>query len=162
MTGELGVYVKRSDGLVALVPSGPVTVTSTVPVPDGATTLIVVADLEGFFSATGVAPKSTVVTPVSRSPPIATFVPPTFVPSSGVTLSTLGGPVDRSGLAAGAATRRRPVLEADAIPIPSIDNTTAPTNPTRPTRRIPDPHKVVNRFPDRTSMSHMDQGGDVA
>ena len=67
---------------VALVPSGVVTVTSTVPVPGGAVAVIEVA--ESAVIVAGVEPKSTEVAPDRSVPVIVTLVPPAGGPVDGV------------------------------------------------------------------------------
>src|ERR1700681_3051905 len=76
--------------LVALVASGVVTVTSTVPVPAGETAVIDVAELTLKLVA-AVGPKSTAVAPVKFVPVMLTDVPPPAGPPFGFTSVTVGG-----------------------------------------------------------------------
>jgi len=73
--------VNRSAGDADEVPSGPVTVTSAVPVPAGATAVIEVAE-STVKEVAGVGPKSTAVAAARSVPVMVTPVPPA------------GGPVD--------------------------------------------------------------------
>ena len=72
--GAGGGYVKLSAANVALVPPGPVTITSTVPDPAGAVTVIWVSDTTVKLDA-AVAPNDTPVAPVNPLPVIVTTVP---------------------------------------------------------------------------------------
>jgi hypothetical protein len=81
--------VKRSPYEVAEVPSGVVTVTSTVPVPAGETA----ETTFGPSTVTSVAalmPKLTAVAPVRLLPKMYTFVPPVSGPRLGKTTLTVG------------------------------------------------------------------------
>ncbi len=78
--------------LIAEVPLGVVTVTSTVPVPDGEVTVRLVA-LTTVSVVPAVAPKSTAVAPVKPVPLTVTKVPPAAGPLVGLTLVTVGGPL---------------------------------------------------------------------
>ena len=71
-----------SAALVALVPPGVVTVTSTVPVPAGAVALMLVALLTVKLEA-AVVPNFTALAPVKLVPVIATEVPPVLGPRPG-------------------------------------------------------------------------------
>jgi heme/copper-type cytochrome/quinol oxidase subunit 2 len=74
---------------VALVPPGPVTVTSTVPDPEGEVAVIEVAE----FTVTPVAacpPKETVLPAVKFVPVMVTVVPPAAGPEAGETALTVG------------------------------------------------------------------------
>jgi hypothetical protein len=75
--------VKRSADEVADVPAGVVTVTFTVPVPGGLSTVIEVSLTTVKFVA-GVVPKSTSVAPVKAVPVIVTRVPPDCGPVVGL------------------------------------------------------------------------------
>ena len=78
---------------VAEVPLAVVTVTSTVPVPDGELTVRVV-ELVTLTEVPAVEPKSTVVEPETKPVPVTvTGVPPAWGPLVGLTLVTVGGPV---------------------------------------------------------------------
>ena len=82
--------MKRSALLIALVPPGVVTVTSTVPEPAGDTAVIEVAD----FTVTLVAaldPNLTSLAPVRLVPVMVTEVPPPPGPLVGETFVTVGG-----------------------------------------------------------------------
>ena len=82
-------YVNWSAGLVALVPPGPVTVMSTVPVPAGLAALICVTDVTVKLAA-GAPPNLTAVAPVNPVPVIVTVVPPVGGPVAGVMDVTVG------------------------------------------------------------------------
>jgi hypothetical protein len=84
-----GTYVNVSAGLVALVPPGVVTVTSTVPVPAGEMAVIDVAEFTVKLPAL-IEPNLTAVAPVRLAPPIVTEVPPISRPVLGLTLVTAG------------------------------------------------------------------------
>ncbi len=78
---------------VAEVPLAVVTVTSTVPVPDGELTVRVV-ELVTSTEVPAVDPKSTVVAPAPETKPVpvtVTEVPPAWGPLVGLTLVTVGG-----------------------------------------------------------------------
>lgn len=78
-----------SAALVALVPLGVVTVTSTVPLPGGEVAVIVVElTTETLVAAFG--PKLTAVAPVRFAPLIVTLVPPAAGPDDGLTPLTAG------------------------------------------------------------------------
>jgi hypothetical protein len=83
------VYVNWSAALVALVPPGVVTVTSTVPiVPAGAVAVMLVGLLTVKVAA--VAPKSTAVAPANPLPPTVTDVVPVLGPEVGLRPVTVG------------------------------------------------------------------------
>src|SRR5437016_1050771 len=84
-----GMYVKRSAELVALVPPGVVTITSTVPVPAGATAVIDVVEMTVKLVA-GAEPKLTAVAPLKFVPVTLTDVPPTAGPIVGLSFVTFG------------------------------------------------------------------------
>ncbi len=71
-----------SAGLVADVPRAVVTVTSTVPLPGGATAVIELRPLSRKEVA-GIAPKSTAVTLSKLVPVTVTWVPPPVGPPAG-------------------------------------------------------------------------------
>jgi hypothetical protein len=75
--------------LVALVPLGVVTVTSTVPDPAGAVAVIW-ASLLTVKVVAAVEPNVTPVAPVKLAPVIVTDVPPEAGPEDGLTLVTVG------------------------------------------------------------------------
>src|SRR5579883_248161 len=82
--------VKRSFGVVALVPPPVVTVMSTVPAASaGETAVIWVGELT-TTDAAGVEPKFTVAPARKLAPPIVTLVPPVVGPEDGDTLDTTG------------------------------------------------------------------------
>src|SRR6185312_8438916 len=87
-------YVYWSAALVALVPAGVVTVTSTAPAaaPAGAVAVIDVSLLTVKLVA-AIAPKLTAVVPRKFVPVIVTTVPPASGPLLGETLMTVGGGV---------------------------------------------------------------------
>ena len=66
------------------MPPGPVTVTSTVPVPDGLTAVICVPPVLTVKLVAGVWPNSTPVAPVKPVPRIATDWPPASGPAVGL------------------------------------------------------------------------------
>ena len=74
--------------LVALVPPGVVTVTSTVPLPAGEVTVIWVSELT--VGVAEVLPKWTTVAPVKLVPVIVTMVPPDAGPEPGEIPVTVG------------------------------------------------------------------------
>src|SRR5438477_5741787 len=87
------VYVKRAAALVALVPAGVVTVTSTVPVTaetgEVATIDVGVKDVMPAL----VLPNLTADAPVNPVPVMTTDVPPAVVPLPGLTPVTVGAAV---------------------------------------------------------------------
>ena len=85
----VGPYVKRSASLVALVPLGAVTVTSTVPVPAGEVAVIELPEVTVKLVA-AVEPNLTAVAPAKPVPVIVTEVPPAAGPTLGSTLVTVG------------------------------------------------------------------------
>jgi hypothetical protein len=85
--------VNWSAPLVALVPAGVVTVTSTLPAaPAGAVAVTDVAD--PTVKLAFVAPNFTDVAPVNPVPVIVTAVPPAVDPLLGVTPETVGAAVE--------------------------------------------------------------------
>jgi len=91
-TGGAGLYVNWSAALVADVPPGVTTVTSTWPVPAGLTAVIWVS----LFTVTlvaPVAPKPTPVAPVNPVPVIVTVSPPAAAPLLGLIPVTVGAAV---------------------------------------------------------------------
>ena len=74
---------------MAEVPPGVVTVTSTVPVPDGEVAVTDVALLT-MTPVAAVAPKSTAVAPLRLVPVTVTEVPPAWGPLFGLTAVTVG------------------------------------------------------------------------
>jgi hypothetical protein len=88
--------VNSSAGLTALVPPGPLTVTSTVPpirweFPAGATAEIDVAETT-LTPVPALLPNDTVSPAAKPDPEIVTAVPPDTVPESGETPLTVGTP----------------------------------------------------------------------
>ena len=82
--------VNRSDGLVALVPLGVVTVTATVPaLAAGETAVTSVAEMTEKLSAAA-EPKLTPVAPTKAVPVMVTEVPPVRGPDRGVSELTTG------------------------------------------------------------------------
>ena len=75
--------------LVALVPPGVVTVTSTLPLPDGETAVIEVSELTVKLVAS-TEPNLTEMAPVNSTPVMVTVVPPPTGPVMGDTLVTAG------------------------------------------------------------------------
>src|ERR1035437_6824331 len=109
-TGGGATNVNLSAVLVELVPPGPVTVTSTVPVPGGETAVIDVSELTVKLAAAPV-PKLTAVAPANALPVIITLVPPAVVPLGGLIAVPTGGAGDRGvgaawGLTAGGGHER--------------------------------------------------------
>ena len=85
-----GVKANWSAGPMALVPSGVVTVTSTVPTGSaGVVALIDVSDTT--TNGADLPPKSTPVAPVKPLPRMVTVVPPVAGPEVGLTAVTAGG-----------------------------------------------------------------------
>ncbi|HEX9040944.1 MAG TPA: hypothetical protein VF838_07925 [Trebonia sp.] len=88
--------MNSSAGLTALIPPGPLTVTSTVPpirweLPAGATAVIDVA--ETTLTPDAALPPNDTVSPAAKfDPEIVTAVPPDTVPDSGETPLTAGAP----------------------------------------------------------------------
>ena len=76
--------------LVVEVPLGVITVTCTVPVPAGETTVRPVA-VTLLSPVPGVEPKLTAVAPVKLVPVTVTVVPPAGAPLFGLTSVTVGG-----------------------------------------------------------------------
>jgi hypothetical protein len=74
---------------VALVPPGPVTVTSTVPDPDGEMAVIDVAELT-VTPVAALPPKETVSPAAKFVPVMVTAEPPEVGPVAGFTLLTVG------------------------------------------------------------------------
>jgi hypothetical protein len=84
-----GVKVNWSSVVMALVPSGVVTVTSTVPTGSaGVVALIEVSEIT--TNGADVPPKSTAVAPVKPLPLMITAVPPETGPEVGLTALTVG------------------------------------------------------------------------
>lgn len=92
LTVGTATYVKWSADDVAEVPTGVVTVTSTVPVPEWLVTVIVLS-LTTTTLVPAFAPKLTAVAPVKPEPMTVTDVPPANGPDTGLTLATTGGGV---------------------------------------------------------------------
>jgi hypothetical protein len=84
-----GPYANWSAELVALVPPGPVTVTSTVPDPAGEVAVIEVAEFT-VTPVAGPAPNATVSPAAKFVPVIVTAVPPPTGPPDGDTALTVG------------------------------------------------------------------------
>jgi hypothetical protein len=81
--------VNLSAELVALVPPGPVTVTSTVPDPAGEVAVIEVAELT-VTPVAALPPKATVSPAAKFVPVTVTSVPPDVGPDAGETALTVG------------------------------------------------------------------------
>ena len=79
--------------LVALVPPGVVTVTSTVPVLPAGAVAVICEPLTTVTLVAAVDPKSTAVVPVNPVPVIVTLVPPPVGPAAGATCATVGAGV---------------------------------------------------------------------
>ena len=78
-----------SAALVALVPPGVVTLTSTVPTPTGETAVMLVSELNVKLVA-AVPPKRTAVTPVNPVPERVSVVLPAVGPEVGLIEVTIG------------------------------------------------------------------------
>ena len=81
--------MNSSAGVVGDVPSGPVTVTSTVPVPGGEVAVICESESTVMDTA-AVPPNWTSVAPVKPLPSIVTVVPPASGPLAGLMPVTAG------------------------------------------------------------------------
>ena len=81
-------YVNTSAELVALVPLGVSTVTSTAPVPAGERAVMELA--LSVLIVAAVEPKSTSMAPARLVPVMVTVVPPLGLPDPGDTEVTLG------------------------------------------------------------------------
>src|SRR2546421_2532343 len=88
-SSKAGRYRNWSTELVPLVPSGVVTVTSTVPLPGGDLATMLVADCSVKVTAS-TEPNLTEPAPRKWAPVIATEVPPVRGPSLGFTPATIG------------------------------------------------------------------------
>src|SRR5438477_12663537 len=87
------MYVKRSEGVAALVTPPTETRTSTVPVPGGLTATHVCVELQ-LVEAAAFAPNLTIVAPgvvLNPLPLKVTGVPPATGPNPGLTVATKGG-----------------------------------------------------------------------
>ncbi len=73
-----------------LAPTGVVTVTSTVPEPEGEVTAIEVDEMAVMVPA--VEPKSTALVPVKPVPVMVTEVPPAGTPATGLSVLIVGAP----------------------------------------------------------------------
>src|SRR5438034_6633049 len=90
VTAVQGVaYVKRSAGVVGVVPAGVVTVTSTAPSAWAGATAVMVESLTAVKLAAAVVPNVTAVAPVKPEPVIVTAEPPAAGPACGATSDTL-------------------------------------------------------------------------
>ena len=76
--------------MVALVPPGVVTVTSTAPAAWAGDVTVIWFAVSTVNVLAAVAPKFTAVVPVNPVPAIVTLVPPAVLPDVGVTLVTVG------------------------------------------------------------------------
>ena len=81
--------MKRSDGVTGVMPTGVVTRTSTVPLPDGAVAVIELFELTVKVVA-AVPPNDTPVARPKFVPVMVTKVPPAAMPDPGNTLVTVG------------------------------------------------------------------------
>src|SRR2546423_253552 len=131
-----------SAALAGVIPCGGVTVTSTVPVPAGATAAIDVAIVTMKLLASA-DPNLTDVAPVKLVPVIVTRVPPASAPLAGLTLTTDGGDETAAKLclapAETAETPLRPLTGtgtgtslASVPPLPSCPSKLAPQARTVP------------------------------
>jgi hypothetical protein len=82
--------VNWSAGVARLVPSGVVTVMSTVPSSPVGGLTVVISVSEFTVKSTGSEPNSTSVALVKSDPEIVTSLPPLSVPTLGLTLVTVG------------------------------------------------------------------------
>ena len=89
--GGGAVKVKWSAVLVALVPTGVVTVTSTTPAAWAGLTAVICVDELIPKDAAPIVPNLTEVAPVKLVPVIVTDVPPIVDPPDGDTAVTVGG-----------------------------------------------------------------------
>jgi hypothetical protein len=85
VTFGAGTYRNLACALAVLVPAGPVTFTSTVSEPEGATTLNWVSETT-FTLVPALDPNTTLVTPVSPEPVNVTTAPPAVLPAAGDTI----------------------------------------------------------------------------
>ena len=102
----------RSAALVALVPPGVVTVTSTVPAKPAMAVAVTLVALLTLKLVALVDPNLTAVAPVKLVPVIVTMVPPAVGPAVGATCVTVG---------AGALTVAVPVAVPVEPPTSAID-----------------------------------------
>jgi len=87
----VGVYLKRSLVLMALVPIGVVTLTSTVPSGSAGDTAVIEVEEFTVELTAAADPKFTAVAPLKLAPAILTVVPSTVEPWLGDTFLTSGG-----------------------------------------------------------------------
>jgi len=92
--GVGAVYVNRSADEVALVPSGVVTVMSTVPAEWAGDTTVIWVSLSTCTEVPPVESNVTAVAPVKSEPVTVTVVPPAVLPVDGETPVTLGREVE--------------------------------------------------------------------
>lgn len=82
--------MKWSDGFVALVPPGAVTVTSTTPTTPGGEVAVTMVGLRTERFEAALDPKVTALAAVRFVPVIVTVVPPAVDPEAGLTTLTVG------------------------------------------------------------------------
>ena len=135
---------------MALVPSGVVTVTSTVPtVWKG--DVAVIEESEVTVNGAVVAPKSTAVAPVKPVPLMVTVVPPVAGPEVGLTPSTVGGvnvyrsaaPVALVPPGAVTVTSTAPTGSAGVVAVIDVSDVTTNGAEVAPKSTIVDPVKPV-------------------
>jgi hypothetical protein len=90
VTAGTAAYVKWSAELVAEVPPGVVTVTSTVPAEPAGEVAVMLVSLTTVTSMAAWVPKLIAVAPVKPVPVMVTDVPPTSGPALGATAVTVG------------------------------------------------------------------------
>jgi hypothetical protein len=83
-------YRKWSWVVIADVPFGVVTLTSTVPAGAAGEIAVMVVELMTVTPVAALAPKWTAVAPVKPVPVMVTFVPPFTGPTFGLTFVTVG------------------------------------------------------------------------
>jgi hypothetical protein len=90
VTTGAAMYVKWSAELVAEVPPGVVTVTSTVPASPAGEVALMLVGLTTVTSVAALVPKLTVTGAMNPVPVIVTAVPPAAGPDAGATTVTVG------------------------------------------------------------------------
>ena len=112
--------VKASEGAVADVPPGVVTVTLTVPSASAGLTAVIFLSLLTANEGAGTVPNSTTDAPVNPEPLIVTEVPPAVDPEVGLMQVTTGP---------GSYVKRSAVPTAEAPPGVETETSTAPEGP---------------------------------
>ena len=109
-------YVKWSAPLVADVPAGVVTVTSTVPAAPAGALAVIVVELPTKTLVALLAPNFTLEAPVRFVPVSVTAVPPVVGPLFGLTPVTVGVPKMTTGVAEGCGTVSLDVVTLKVLP----------------------------------------------